>query len=219
MVFLNRRINGLFWVPIIPWVKFKDVLRNIQFSLKHLISAYLLADGGYDVFLGNARGTPSSMSHKHLNPNKKKFWWFSWHEIGLYDISASIDYILNATHQKKLHYIGFSQGTSAFLVLTSMRPEYNDKIIEANLLSPVAYLENTKNGLLRFLSEHYTVLMKIVRIFGLNNIIVKNQMFVKLVEFACRNLSGGKTPFSCKFFLSFLGSNQINCVSRSDLSF
>lgn len=100
-----------------------------------------------------------------------------------------------------------------------MRPEYNDKIIEANLLSPVAYLKHTKNGLLRFLSKHYTVVMAIVQTFGLNNIIVKNQMFVKLVELACQNLSGGKTPFGCKFFLSFFGSNQINCVSSPGLAF
>lgn len=99
-----------------------------------------------------------------------------------------------------------------------MRPEYNDKIIEANLLSPVAYLESTKNRLLRFLSKHYTVLMGIVRVFGLKNITVNNRMFVKLVEFACRNLSGGKTPFGCKFFLSFFGSKQINCVSKPELN-
>lgn len=186
---------------------------NFQFN--HLISAYLLNEAGYDVWLGNARGTAPSRSHKYLNPSKKEFWSFSWHEIGLYDVSASIDYILSATHQKKLHYVGFSQGTTSFLVLTSMRPEYNDKIIEANLLSPVAYLGNTKNGLLCFLREHYSILMGIVRIYGLNNTIVKNQMFVRLFEFACRNLGDGKTHFGCKFFLLFFGSNQIKCVSGS----
>lgn len=39
--------------------------------------AFLLADRGYDVWLPNARGTPYSMKHIKLNPDKDaKFWKF-----------------------------------------------------------------------------------------------------------------------------------------------
>lgn len=35
---------------------------------------------------------------------------FSFHEIAIYDIPATIDFILMKTRQEKLYYIGHSQG-------------------------------------------------------------------------------------------------------------
>lgn len=71
--------------------------------------------------------------------------------MGLYDTPAMIDYILNHTNQEKLFYIGFSQGTTQFWVLTSLKPEYNKKIKLMSALAPVAYTGHI-TGLLRFLS-------------------------------------------------------------------
>lgn len=40
---------------------------------------YLLADSGYDVWLGNARGTRHSRKHVKMDPDKdRKFWQFRW---------------------------------------------------------------------------------------------------------------------------------------------
>lgn len=71
--------------------------------------------------------------------------------MGMYDAPAMIDYILNYIGQEKLFYIGFSQGTTQFWVLTSLRPEYNEKIKLMSALAPVAYTGHI-TGLLRPLS-------------------------------------------------------------------
>lgn len=101
--------------------------------------AYLLADDGYDVWMGNARGNKYSTSHRNFSSTSKEFWSFSWHEIGFYDLPAMIDFMLNKTTATKAFYIGHSQGTTAFLVMLSTKPEYNDKIIQAHLMAPSAF--------------------------------------------------------------------------------
>lgn len=55
--------------------------------------AFILADIGYDVWLGNSRGNTYSRRHVKLSNEDPKFWDFSWHEMALFDISAEIDYV------------------------------------------------------------------------------------------------------------------------------
>lgn len=123
---------------------------------------YTLADRGYDVWLFNARGNSYSQKNVLLDPNlepelfydfrliknKRKIYIiyvtknFSFHEIGYYDLPATIDFILEQTGEEKIYYIGHSQGGTTFLILTSEKPEYNNKIRLATLLAPAVYLHN-----------------------------------------------------------------------------
>lgn len=73
---------------------------------------YLLADAGYDVWMGNARGTHMSRGHGWLNASEPAYWEYSWQDIGQKDLPAFIDYILEETKAQKLSYVGFSQGES-----------------------------------------------------------------------------------------------------------
>lgn len=101
--------------------------------------AYLLADHGYDVWMGNARGSRFSTKHQSLSKLSNEFWTFSWHEIGYYDLPAMIDYMLEVTGSPNAFFAGHSQGTTALLVMLSTRPQYNQKIIQAHLMAPSAY--------------------------------------------------------------------------------
>ncbi|XP_055311150.1 lipase 3-like isoform X1 [Sitodiplosis mosellana] len=176
--------------------------------------AYLLADEGYDVWLGNARGTEPSRRHLKLNPNgwrQKEYWSFSWHEIGVFDLPASIDYILNETKFEKLNYIGWSQGSTSFFVMASMRPEYNDKIIEANLLAPVAALKGTRNPFYNSFANSYSAINKL-QMLRMYKIILNNDALLKIAETVCKDVVDS-TPAKCKLILTALNSNQVNCTS------
>lgn len=75
--------------------------------------AFQLVRAGYDVWLGNQRGTQHSMGHKTLNPDKDlAYWEFSFTEMGKYDAPAMVDFVRNMTSVDKVTFIGHSQGTS-----------------------------------------------------------------------------------------------------------
>ncbi|XP_043269208.1 uncharacterized protein [Venturia canescens] len=106
--------------------------------------AYILADEGYDVWLGNNRGNIYSRQNRFLVPENRTFWNFSFHELGVYDLPATIDHVLKVTRRQRLLYIGHSQGSTQFWVMTSVRPEYNDKVALAIGLAPAAFTGNLR---------------------------------------------------------------------------
>ncbi|KAF5287942.1 hypothetical protein FQA39_LY15612 [Lamprigera yunnana] len=121
---------------------------------------YLLADKGYDVWLANARGTEYSQNHKRFNvdADAKKYWDFSWHEIGYYDLPAIINTIKATTKQNKIMYIGVSMGTTVFFVLTSTRPQYNKDVSLMIALAPSAFQSNVFNPFINAFSKLYGLL-------------------------------------------------------------
>lgn len=101
---------------------------------------FLLSDAGYDVWLINCRGVPESNFHQTLTTKDPEFWKWTFDEIGRYDLSATIDYILNETKLSNVSLLATSRGFTSSAVLLSLRPEYNGKV---NLLigyAPVANL-------------------------------------------------------------------------------
>lgn len=115
--------------------------------------AFHLYDVGFDVWLYNARGNKYSKGHTRSLP-RKQYWNFSYEEMGSHDLPATIDYILLNSSRSKLDYVGFSQGTTIFFVMASMRPEYNEKINHAVLLAPVAWVSNLKYPFIDILTQN-----------------------------------------------------------------
>lgn len=100
---------------------------------------FILADNGFDVWLGNVRGTTYSR-HRRLQKWQKKYWDFSFDEMIRYDLPAQIDMILERTQRSSLMYIGWSQGSLIMFGLLSSQPRYNEKVRLFNAIAPVAYL-------------------------------------------------------------------------------
>lgn len=114
--------------------------------------AYYLADNGFDVWMGNSRGTNLATNHTNLSTESEEYWTFSWHEIGVYDLPASIDFVLEKTGASQVFYGGHSQGCTSLLVLLSSRPEYNQKMAQVHLLAPVSFMSNAQNAALPLLA-------------------------------------------------------------------
>ncbi|CAG5057873.1 unnamed protein product [Parnassius apollo] len=104
---------------------------------------YILADAGYDVWIGNLRGNYYT-SHQNLTRSDPKFWEYSFHEHGKYDVPAQIDKVLSVTGNSKLLYVGYSMGSTSFFIMMSERPEYNEKVVAFIGLAPAVYLNQIK---------------------------------------------------------------------------
>merc|ERR1711971_243409 len=94
--------------------------------------AFLLADAGYDVWMGNSRGNSYSRNHTTLEPCSfdrcKDFWLgIDFDEGGLLDVTKGIDYALSVTGEESLYYGGHSMGCTQYLIMLSAKPEYNEK--------------------------------------------------------------------------------------------
>uniref|UniRef100_A0A336M082 Lipase n=1 Tax=Culicoides sonorensis TaxID=179676 RepID=A0A336M082_CULSO len=170
--------------------------------------AFMLSNSGYDVWILHVRGTSYSLKHKYLSSNNPRFWDFSWHEIGVYDVSCTIDHILRVTGSDKIHYVGHSQGPTVLFALLSMKPEYNDKLATAFLLQPAALVHSAY-------PMFKDVIQNIVQI-SIERNFKKVQLQNTVSTFLAKNLCSEK-PFSVlctDLGLIFLGGDTGQIVDK-----
>ncbi|XP_032738926.1 lipase member J [Lontra canadensis] len=119
---------------------------------------FILADAGYDVWMGNSRGTTWSRKHKYLKTNSKEFWAFSFDEMAKYDLPASIDFIVKHTGQEEIFYIGHSQGTTIAFITFSTIPQIAERIKIFFALAPVFSIKYSKSPLIKLAYKWRSVL-------------------------------------------------------------
>jgi lysosomal acid lipase/cholesteryl ester hydrolase len=152
--------------------------------------SFLLADRGYDIWLGNARGSTWSRKHKILNPDKDAaFWDYSLHEIGFYDVPAFIDYVLNATGKDSLHYVGYSQGSTTFFMLGSEKPEYIKKVKLVTALAPAIFLKHPKGPLLFSFVFFRRLLETFFELFNTRELFSRDSIESKYLVYVCNENS------------------------------
>ncbi|XP_015455321.1 lipase member J isoform X3 [Pteropus alecto] len=110
---------------------------------------FILADAGYDVWMGNSRGTTWSRKHMYLKTNSKEFWAFSFDEMAKYDLPASIDFIVKQTGQEEIFYVGHSQGTTIAFITFSTIPKIAERIKVFFALAPVFSIKYLRSPLIK----------------------------------------------------------------------
>uniref|UniRef100_K1QFY0 Gastric triacylglycerol lipase n=1 Tax=Magallana gigas TaxID=29159 RepID=K1QFY0_MAGGI len=106
---------------------------------------FVLADAGFDVWLGNSRGNTYSTNHVKLSPKEDAFWAWSWDEMAKYDIPAVIEYILKKTGKQQLYFIGHSQGTLQAFAAFSQNATLAKKVKQFYAMGPVATIAHIES--------------------------------------------------------------------------
>lgn len=145
---------------------------------------FMMADAGYDVWMGNVRGNTYSTNHTTLKPKDPKFWDFSFDEMAQLDLPTMINFVIKQTGVETLSYFGHSQGTLIAFIEFSRNKELAAKVNVYGALAPVARITHIE-GLVKALNMFEPQLEKLIKILGIHDFIPSNWLIDALAALVC----------------------------------
>eukprot|EP01116_Phalansterium_solitarium_P006509 TRINITY_DN18834_c0_g1_i1.p2 TRINITY_DN18834_c0_g1~~TRINITY_DN18834_c0_g1_i1.p2 ORF type:complete len:391 (+),score=140.83 TRINITY_DN18834_c0_g1_i1:88-1260(+) len=116
--------------------------------------AYILADAGFDVYVGNARGNTYSLDNVNY-PIKSKALWdlVDFDNMISIDAPVMIQNALRISQQEKLVYVGHSQGTVMGFGAFSTNPQLAAMVNLFVALAPVAVVSHQTSRVLTYMAN------------------------------------------------------------------
>ena len=185
--------NGMNGAPVFLQHGLLACSTNWIENLRNQSLGYILADAGYDVWLGNMRGNTYGRSHISFNPSQKEFWSWTWDEMARYDITAMVNYTLNFTKKPKLFYVGHSQGTLISFAQQSQDDKFKNNIELFFALGPVATVGSMKSPI-RYLVDIAPEIETALSLLGQYEFLPSNALIKLLGATLCKD---AKTRIFC----------------------
>ncbi|KAF4042714.1 Alpha/beta-hydrolase lipase region [Phytophthora infestans] len=183
-----------------------DSLYTWVLNFRNQSLAFILADLGYDVWLGNNRGNTWSKQHLDYTVYNKEFREFTWEDMGTYDLPAMINYALSVSGRPTLSYIGHSLGTTQAFVGFSKNQELAKVVSYFGALAPVAWTGAATSPNLVTLAKTYVDSW--FQVFGVNEFSPNNPVLQNVLD----KYAGAWAGVVCDGFIDLIGgpTNNIN---------
>jgi len=161
---------------------------------------FILADAGFDVWLGNNRGNKYSFKHTQYTPKQEEFWNWSLDELVRYDFPSIVNFITERAGVESISYIGFSQGTAQGWASLSTNTTLAKKINLFIALAPVSTVKGFSNPMIDSLAKSRPDF--IFLLFGKKSMLpstifwrnfLPKDLFVKLIDTSVSLLFGWHT--------------------------
>jgi pimeloyl-ACP methyl ester carboxylesterase len=159
--------------------------------------SYILADAGYDVWMGNQRGNIYGTQHVNLSIKSEAFWSFSWDQMAQYDFPALINHVSQTTGFEKISYIGHSEGTLVPFAALSASPQLAEKLNIFIGLGPLITVGHITNEFFRLLADFDVD--EIFLLFGVKDFLPTNKLLESLLPHICEPL-----PLICEDVIELL---------------
>ena len=174
---------------------------------------FIFAKNNFDVWISNSRGNKYCKEHDKYDNKSFEFWQFSFHEMGIYDIPAVIDYINSINKSgEKIIYFGHSQGTTLMFSGLTQKFEFYKKNIKLFVaLAPVARLTHIGTTLNILSKMSIEKLVKKIKIYEMGP---SNKITTNLMSFM-DNYASSLTNF---FINLICDSNNSSCNDQNALS-
>jgi pimeloyl-ACP methyl ester carboxylesterase len=204
---------------------------------RHNSLASVLAHDGYDVWLGNNRGSRYSMSHNQLSSNSSQYWNFAIDHLANYDLPAMVKGIVDTVNRERgsssddqgkprdrVIVIGFSQGAAQTILGISTSSYLQQHVDLFVALAPPIKLKGFNSTYLASLVTTYPALVSTMfgrkamfaSVLGIKNVLT-NAMFGKLVTramnflfgWSCTNIAMKRRP---ALFQHIFSPSSVLCV-------
>ncbi|CAH1378797.1 hypothetical protein MTP99_002594 [Tenebrio molitor] len=153
--------------------------------------AFRLADEGYDVWLGNVRGSTYSNAHEELNVNIPKYWEFNLDTIAQKDIKTQLQLVADQTGRAgDIIYIGHSMGTTLGFMHASENPGKKQGLIKGLIaLAPIVYLDGIT--VLELATPIGIPILDILGILQIKGLLYQEELIHRFLTGFCKTVSPG----------------------------
>ena len=155
----------------------------------------VLADAGFEVWLGNARGNVFSWRHERLAISSAAYWAFSFDELARYDTPALAQHAAQIAGVQRVAWVGHSQGGGQALAAAAAPWDvWRDEAPAAHIgavvgLAPATYLEGVSSRAAELLA-HITTGLQLERVLdaaGIHQLLPDASALQELSSALCRS--------------------------------